>query len=330
MILFAVRRLLASIPVLLLSSMLVFAMVASSGDPLGELKSRNPPVPASVIEARRHQLLLDRSLPERYWHWFGRFARGDMGRSIAGLEVGPLLARRMVVTLRMVLLAIVLAVLLAVGSGVLSAVRQYTATDHAFTLVGFLFLSMPVFWLAALLKEYGAIRLNQLLGRQWVFIVGEQSPNLAGPLGHRLVDYAGHLLLPTLAIALTFYAGWSRFLRAAILDVLGSDYLRMARAKGLPSWRVTICHALRNALAPLVTVVAIDAAGILGGVFVVEAVFSWHGLGELFVGGLKASDTNIVLACLMVSSILVVTFNLIADILYGLLDPRVRGGATGA
>lgn len=315
MILFAVRRLLASILVLLLSSMLVFAMTASSGDPLGELKSRNPPVPASVIEARRHHLLLDRSLPERYWHWFGRFVRGDMGRSIAGLGVGPLLARRTVVTLRMVLLAIVLAVLLAIGSGVLSAVRQYTATDYAFTFVAFLFLSMPVFWLAALLKEYGAIRLNQLLGRQWVFVVGQESPNLAGPLGHRLADYAGHLLLPTLAIALTFYAGWSRFLRAAILDVLGSDYLRMARAKGLPRWRVTICHVLRNALAPLVTVVAIDAAGILGGVFVVEAVFSWHGLGELFVGGLLASDTNIVLACLMVTSILVVTFNLIADIL---------------
>ena len=127
----------------------------------------------------------------------------------------------MVVTLRMVLLAIVLALALAVGSGVLSAVRQYTPTDYALTFAGFVFLSMPVFWVAALLKEFGAIRLNELLGRQWVFVVGDQSPNLAGPLGHRLADYAGHLLLPTVAIALGVYAGWSRFQRDAMLEVLG-------------------------------------------------------------------------------------------------------------
>jgi glutathione transport system permease protein len=297
MLTFVARRLLISIPVLLLSSVLVFVMVANSGDPLAELKTRNPPVPAHVIEARRHHLRLDRPLPERYWYWIHNFARGDLGQSVRGLDVGPLLVRRAAVTLRMVVLAIVLAVLLAVGSGVLSAVRQYTISDHALTFAGFLFLSMPAFWLAALLKEFGAIRLNQVLGRQWVFVVGDQSPK---------------------------YAGWSRFQRAAMLDVLGSDYLRMARAKGLPRWRVTVLHALRNALVPLATVVAIDVAAILGGVFVVEVVFSWHGMGELFVQGVQAKDVNIVLACLMVSSVIVVLFNLLADILYGVLDPRVR------
>jgi peptide/nickel transport system permease protein len=322
--LFIIRRLLASIPVLLLSSVLVFAMVANSGDPLADLKGRNPPVPAYVIEARRNQLQLDRSLPERYWHWIRNFVRGDMGQSIRGLDVQPLLIRRVAVTLRMVLLAIVLAMLLAVGSGVLSAVRQYTPSDYLLTFAGFLFLSMPPFWLAALLKEFGAIRLNQLLGRQWVFVVGNESPNLTGSLGHRLADYAGHLLLPTLAIALGAYASWSRFQRAAMLDVLGSDYLRMAKAKGLPQWRVTLFHALRTSLAPLVTVMAIDAAGILGGVIVVEQVFSWHGMGELFVQGVLASDTNVVLACLVVSSAFVVLFNMVADILYAVLDPRVR------
>jgi peptide/nickel transport system permease protein len=321
---FTIRRLLASIPVLLLSSMLVFAMVANSGDPLGELRSRNPPVPAHVIEARRHQLQLDRSLPERYWQWMRHFVRGDMGQSITGLDVQPLLVRRMATTLRMVLLAIVLAALLAVGSGVVSAVRQYTPSDYLLTFAGFLFLSMPTFWLAAVLKEFGAIRLNQLLGRQWVFVVGSESPNLTGPLGHRLADYAGHLFLPTLAIALTYYASWSRFQRAAMLEVLGSDYLRMAKAKGLARWRVTVLHALRTSLAPLVTVMAIDAAGILGGVIVVEQVFSWHGMGELFVQGVQTSDMNIVLACLMVSSGFVVLFNLVADLLYAVLDPRVR------
>jgi peptide/nickel transport system permease protein len=321
---YVARRLLISVPVLLLSSMLVFLMVTSSGDPLGELRGRNPPVPEHVIETRRAKLLLDRPLPERYWRWIRDFARGDMGESVQGLNVRSELARRMTVTLRMVVLAIVLAVLLAVGSGVLSAVGQYTVVDYALTFAGFLFLSMPVFWVAALLKEFGAIRVNDLLGHQWVFVVGDQSPNLAGPLGHRLADYAGHLLLPTVAIVLAFYAGWSRFQRDAMLAVLGSDYLRLARAKGLPRWRVTTVHALRNALAPLVTVVAIDAAGILGGVFVVEQVFSWHGMGELFVQGLLAQDLNVVLACLMASSVIVVLFNLVADVLYAVLDPRIR------
>jgi peptide/nickel transport system permease protein len=324
MVLFIVRRLLASIPVLLLSSMLVFAMVANAGDPLADLKGRNPPVPAQVIEVRRQQLLLDRPQPERYWHWARHFVRGDMGQSVRGLDVRPLLVRRVAVTLRMVLLAIALATLLAVAAGVVSAVRQYTAGDYLLTFAGFLLLSMPPFWVAAVLKEFGAIRLNRLLGHQWVFVVGHESPNLAGPLGQRLADQAGHLLLPTLAIALASYASWSRFQRAAMLEVLGSDYLRMAKAKGLPRWRVTLVHALRTSLAPLVTVIAIDAAGILGGVFVVEQVFSWHGMGELLVQGILASDVNVVLACLMVSSTFVVLFNLAADILYAVLDPRVR------
>jgi peptide/nickel transport system permease protein len=324
MLVYVARRLLVSVPVLLASSVLVFLMVASSGDPLAELRERNPPVPPQVIEARERTLGLDKPLPTRYVTWLGNFVRGDMGISVRGLDVRAQLGRRMVVTLRMVLLAIVLAVALAVASGVLSAVRQYSPTDYALTFAGFVFLSMPVFWMAALLKEFGAIRLNELLGRQWVFVVGDQSPNLAGPLGHRLADYAGHLLLPTVAIALGAYAGWSRFQRDAMLQVLGSDHLRMARAKGLPRWRVTTFHALRNALAPLVTVVAIDAAGILGGVFVVETIFSWHGLGELFVQGMLASDLNVVLACLTVTSFIVVVFNLLADILYAVLDPRIR------
>jgi peptide/nickel transport system permease protein len=144
---------------------------------------------------------------------------------------------------------------------------------------------MPTFWLAALRKEFGAIRLNQLAGHQWVFVVGAESPNLTGPLSHRLADYAGHLFLPTLAIALTYYASWSRFQRAAMLEVLGSDYLRMAKAKGLPRWRVTLFHALRTSLTPLLTVMAIDAAAILGGVIVVEQVFSWHGMGNCLCKG---------------------------------------------
>jgi glutathione transport system permease protein len=323
---FIIRRLLIAIPLVVLSSVLVFLLVANAGDPLADLKSRNPPVPAQVIADREHQLGLDKPLSQRYVSWITNFAQGDMGVSIRGVEVRPLLWQRLKVTLRMVVLASILAIVLAVGAGVLSAVKQYTPTDYTFTFLGFLFLSMPVFWLAALLKEYGAIRLNSVFGKQVVFTVGAETPNLTGSLGHRLADYAGHLILPTLALALISFAAWSRYQRATMLDVLGSDYIRLARAKGLSRSRVMVRHALRNALIPLVTVVAIDTGAVLGGAIITERVFSWQGMGALLIQGVETNDVNVVLAWLMVTSVLVVLFNLIADVLYAVLDPRIRYG----
>jgi peptide/nickel transport system permease protein len=326
MLSFIVRRLLVTIPLVLLSSVLVFLLAANSGDPLADLKGRNPPVPPQVIKERERLIGLDKPLPTRYVTWLGGFVRGDMGKSIRGVEVRPLLWQRMKVTLRMVVLASILAIVLAVGAGVLSAVKQYTPTDYTFTFVGFLFLSMPVFWLAALLKEYGAIKLNALFGKQVVYTVGAETPNLSGSLGHRLADYAGHLVLPTIALALISFAAWSRYQRSTMLDVLGSDYIRLARAKGLSRSRVMIRHALRNALIPLVTVVAIDTGAIFGGAIITERVFSWQGMGALLVQGVETSDVNILLAWLMVTSVIVVVFNLIADVLYAVLDPRIRYG----
>jgi glutathione transport system permease protein len=228
--------------------------------------------------------------------------------------------------MRMVTVALVLALVLAIVAGVLSAVRQYTVTDYTFTFAGFLFLSTPVFWLAALLKEYGAIRLNRLFDQQVIYTVGEATPNFEGTFAERIADWAGHLFLPTLALALITFASWSRYQRSTMLDVLSSDYIRLARAKGLSRSRVMIRHALRNALIPLTTVAAIDFAAILGGAVITERVFSWQGLGQLLLDGIRENDVNVVLAWLMVTSILVVVFNLIADVLYGVLDPRIRYG----
>jgi peptide/nickel transport system permease protein len=326
MLSFIVRRLLIAVPVVVASSVLVFILVANAGDPLADLKGRQPPVPQQVIEAREKLIGLDQPLPQRYWNWLTNFVQGDMGVTIRGQEVQPLLWQRMQITLRMVVLASVVAIVLAIGAGVLSAVKQYTVTDYTFTFAGFLFLSMPVFWLAALLKEYGAIRLNKVFGQQVIYTVGPQTPNLTGSLGHRLADYAGHLVLPTIALALISFAAWSRYQRATMLDVLGADYIRLARAKGLSRSRVMVRHALRNALIPLVTVVAIDTAAIFGGAVVTERVFAWQGMGSLLVQGVETNDPNLLLAWLMVTSVLVVLFNLIADVLYAVLDPRIRYG----
>src|SRR5262245_36533809 len=256
MLSFIIRRLLVSIPVVILSSVLVFLLVANSGDPLGELKGRNPPVPKATLDLRRHELNLDKPLPERYWIWVTHFVRGDMGTSVRGLNVRTLLGQRLVVTMRMIIVATLLALVLAILTGVIGAVRQYRISDYTFTFAGFLFLSMPVFWLAALLKEYVAIKFNRAFGHRVFYTVGAETPNLTGSILHRLGDYAGHLVLPMLTLALISYASWSRYQRSTMLDVLSSDYIRLARAKGLSRTRVMIRHALRNALIPIATVVA--------------------------------------------------------------------------
>ena len=316
---FVVRRLLSSFLVLLLSSVIVFTLVANSGNPLADLEGRNPPPPPSVIELRRTQLDLDKPVIERYGKWLTNFVQGDMGRTIDGREVQPLLWTRLKITLRMVVLAMALALTLAVTIGVFSAVRQYSIGDYAATFTGFLFLSMPVFWLALLMKLFLAIRLNDWLGDTYVYTIGHQTPGVSS-----FRDAAGHMVLPIITLALVYYAGWMRFQRAAMLDVLNSDYLRLARAKGLRPMRVMGRHALRNALIPITTVVAIDFAEVLGGAVVTEQVFAWKGMGDMLISGIFSYDPNVVLAWLMVSAFMVVMFNLVADLLYGVLDPRIR------
>jgi peptide/nickel transport system permease protein len=326
MLSFVTRRLLVSVPVLLLSSFLVFLLVAAAGDPLADLRGRNPPVPETVIKARESALWINHPLPNRYWHWLTGIVHGDFGPSIKGLDIGSDLGHRMLVTGRMVVLAMFVAVLLAILTGVLSAVRQYSGLDYTFTFAGFLFLSMPVFWFAALLKEFLAIKFNDALGKTVVYTIGDSTPDLPGNFFTRLPNYAGHLVLPTIALAAITYASWSRYQRSAMLDVLSSDYIRLARAKGLSQRRVMVRHALRTALIPLTTIVAVDIGATLGGAVITEQVFAWHGMGEMLINSVTDQDVNRTLAWLMVAGVVVILANLIADVLYAFLDPRIRYG----
>ncbi len=321
---YALRRVLISLPLLLFSSMIVYALVHFAGDPLRDLKGRNPPVPEAVLDARRSALGLDKSLPEQYWNWLTGIVSGDFGPSIKGIDIGQDLQVRLGVTLRMVVLAMLIAVVVAMLVGVLSAVKQYSPIDYTATLLGFLALSMPVFWLAALLKEFLAIRLNQAVGKTIVYTVGDRTPNLEGSFFDKLPNIAGHLVLPTIALAAVSYAAWSRYQRSSMLDVLNSDFIRLARAKGLSKRRVLVRHALRCALIPITTVVALDVGAILGGAVITERVFAWHGMGEMLLTSVNDQDVNRLLAWLMVSAVIVVLFNLIADLLYAFLDPRIR------
>jgi peptide/nickel transport system permease protein len=310
--------------VLLVATFVVFLLVSASGDPLSALKSHQPPIPHRVIAAQEHRLRLDQPLLERYWHWLTGVIHGDFGPSVQPhLAIGSEIVHRLGVTFRLVVIAMFLAAVVAVIVGLISAVKQYTVTDYSFTFTGFLFLSLPVFWFAVLLKQAG-IHLNIALGHTYFYTIGEASIPQPSGFFPQMRDYAEHLILPTLVLAMTSYAAWSRFTRASLLDVLNSDYVRLARAKGLSRRRVTVKHALRTALIPLVTVMALDLAGILSGAIVTETVFQWHGMGDFLLTSIRMKDVYATLAWLVIVAVIVILFNLVADLLYAVLDPRIR------
>ena len=322
---YIIRRLATSIPVLLVASVVVFLLVATSGDPLSSLKA-SPNASPETIRAREVELNLDKPLYQRYAIWAKDAVRGDLGESTKFNEpVSSLIWRRLGVTVRLVLFATVLGVLIAIAIGVFSAIRQYSWFDHSSTAFALIFFSMPVFWLAAVLKDVG-VRINRATGTRIFYTIGERTPNLdAGFIG-QWTDRFSHMLLPSLTLILISVAGWSRYQRASMLDVLRADYVRTARAKGLSESKVVRNHALRNAMIPLVTVVALDFAAVMSGTIVTETVFAWKGMGTLLIEALNAQDTNVILGWLLITAVIVILFNLAADIYYGYLDPRIRNG----
>ena len=333
MLAFTVRRLLATIPVLLAATLFTFLLVDVAGDPLEPLLFSVPPVPEATIAAERARLYLDRPILERYWLWLTGIGdtngdigllQGKWGPSVKGKDIAAEIAQRFIVTFRLVAFATVAGLVLAVVTGVVSAVRQYSRTDHVLTFVGFLALAMPTFWLAALIKEAG-VWSNQRIGRMFFFTLGATSPGYETMTrSEQISDVLGHLVLPTLALMLTGYAVISRFQRASMLEVLNSDYVRLARSKGLRRGVVMRRHALRTALIPVVTLSALTVSGALTGSVVVELIFRWRGLGTFFIDALNAADTYAIMGFIVLAGVLVVLANLIADLLYGLLDPRIR------
>lgn len=325
MLTFIVRRLAIAIVVLLVSTFLMYIAVANSGNPLGTLAARTPPPPKSTIDALRHQLNLDKPVVVRYGYWLADVVQGKLGNDINHSPVGPQLQARLGVTARLVFLAMFLSVILAIITGVIAAVRQYSALDYTITFIGFLFISLPIFWFAGLLKDL-AVRVNQAANTTIFSTVGESTAGYNGGFWGNLSDSLSHLILPTISLMLLQYAAWSRYQRASMLDVLSSDYMRLARAKGLRWRRVLVRHGLRTALIPLTTVVAVNFGAIIGGAVITETVFGWHGMGEFLLNGIRSVDTNIVLGWLLIAGVAVVLFNLLADILYAWLDPRIRLG----
>jgi peptide/nickel transport system permease protein len=507
MAVFIVRRLIVSFFVLLAATFLMYVLVANAGDPLEDLRQLQSQDRELRIAARVERLQLDVPLPQRYLGWLAGVAgcvlpglECDLGLNRNGQEVVVLLGQALGATMKLVLTAAVVAILLGVAVGIVSALRQYSGFDYTITFASFLFFSLPVFWVAVLLKQYGAIELNSWLAEpripvpviiglallsglvwmavvggdrrrratsfavaaavaaglmaylsavQWfrfpalgfplvlvlglgiavavtvlvaglqqrrvlycslaagllgavvyfpiqplldvatwgtiaillavtvavglaigyagggldrrqamraatitavlsagtVFVdrvlstfpsynsrvagrpvstIGSSTPNFRGDLWHTFLDTQMHIILPTMALILISFAQYTRYTRASMLETMNQDYVRTARSKGLTERTVVMRHAFRNALIPVTTLMAFDFAGIVGGAVITEQVFGWQGMGTLFIQGLRDVDPNPVMAFFLVTGTAIVVFNMIADILYAYLDPRIR------
>jgi peptide/nickel transport system permease protein len=325
---YVIRRVAAGVVILFVASFLTYVLVSESGDPLATLRA-NPHVTQATLDAAKSRLGLDHPLLERYWLWLTHFVQGDFGKSTNGQAVEPQLWERLGVTLKMVIPATIIAAIIAIALGILGAVRQYKPVDHLSTALAYIFYATPVFVLGILLKDFVAIKTNQAVGHTVLYTVGDSNPGFEGGTGARLLDGVEHTVLPVVTLVLVTYAAWSRYQRASLLDVLNSDYVRFARAKGIAPRRVLVRHALRNALIPITTVIALDFATILGGAVITEIVYGWEGMGQFLLNGLTGPltpDVNTVQAWLVITAALIVLFNLVADILYAVLDPRIRYG----
>lgn len=322
MLTYVVRRFLYSIVVLLAASFIIFSFVSYAGDPLAFLKM-TPNVSESTIANLEEKKHLNDPIPVQYVYWLKDAVFNQFGTTTYPEKpILPDLWRVFKNTLQLVFVAELLAILIAVGIGVYSALRQYSAFDYSATTFSFIGIAMPVFWLALML-QVAVVQVQGWTGRK-LFPISNLNDVDPGTGIAFVVDRAHHLSLPVIVLMVASIAQYSRYMRASMLEVVNSDYVRTARAKGLSERQVTMRHAFRNALIPLVTVVALNFGALLGGVVVTETVFALDGMGYYFFQALGVGDPYPIMAWLMVTAVFVIVFNLVADIAYGYLDPRVR------
>jgi peptide/nickel transport system permease protein len=314
------RRIVFSIPVVIVASAMVFFFVRGTTDPLARIRQSSRD--SHLIERETKRLGLDRPLVTQYVDWAGDFVRGDWGESfLSRRDVKTEITTKLVNTIQLITLGVLLSALIAVAIGVYSAARQYSVLDYTFTGLSFVGLSMPVFFFALMAMHFLAFEPKNIfdLKEPIFFTVGKHSATDKSTL-----DFLRHLFLPVLTLSVQLIASWSRYQRSSMLDVMSADYIRTARAKGVSQNRVLLKHGLRNALIPLTTVMAVDVGALFGGLIITEAIFSWPGMGQLLISSLLGGDTQILLPWLMVTAVFIVGFNLLADVLYGVLDPRIR------
>jgi peptide/nickel transport system permease protein len=312
---YLLRRLLQAVVVLGLVSGVGFAVLHLAPGGPAAIYALTPSMSAEDLARLTRELGLDRPVPEQYLKWIRGVLTGNWGRSYRdGRLVLEIIGERIPATLLLMGSAFGLAVGLGLAAGIVSAVRQYSLFDHLLTFVSMVALSVPTFWLGLMAIYVFAVLLRVL------------PPGNMGTIGadFALLDRLRHLILPAATLGLVMVATWSRYTRASMLDVIREDYVRTARAKGMPGGAVILKHALRNALIPLITLAGLQLPMMLSGALVAETVFTWPGMGRLFVDSIGYRDYPVLMGLLMLTALLVVAGNLVADLIYAAVDPRVR------
>jgi peptide/nickel transport system permease protein len=315
MLIYTVRRLLQMIVLLVPLSMVIFGMLAlMPGDPVEMMISANPSVRPEDVERLKELYGLNDPIPVRYAKWVRQVVfKGDLGHSrVYKKPVTEIVGGRVANTLKLMAAAMVLALTLALPIGVYAAVKQYSGFDYAMMFFAFMGISVPSFWLGMV----AIIVFSLWLG---LFPAGGIAPPDSG-----VVANIRYLALPVMVLAFESLGGWSRYVRASLLEVLTQDFMRTARAKGLGESRVILRHGLRNALIPVVTVVAISIPNLFGGAVITETIFAWPGMGRLLFESVMSTDYYVALISFMILATLTLTFSIVADLAYAALDPRVR------
>lgn len=317
---YILRRLLQMIPLILGVTFLTFALInLIPGSPVQRLRD-NPKIrPEAAIELEK-QLGLDKPWPVRYVSWLGDLVQGDLGVSMYNrLPVADRIFAVLPNTLLLAVVSLTLALLVAVPIGVYSAVKHGTLFDRSASVGAVAMYAMPDFWLALLLVILFALKFNE-----WGFpalpVGGMTNPRGGGDL----LDRVQHLILPVLSLSLVQIGSWSAFFRSSMLETLSQEYIRTARGKGLPNRSIMYVHAFKNAFLPLITIVGLALPGLFGGAFIIETIFAWPGMGRLTIEAVGRRDYTMIMATTLMFSVLTMVSNLIADVLYATLDPRIR------
>jgi peptide/nickel transport system permease protein len=318
------RRSLQAIPLLIIISMVVFALLqATPGGPLARFEN-DPTINEADLKALRQKYGLDDPIPVRYLKWVGSLVRLDFGNSyITQQPVLEIIGERLPNTLRLMATAFIVTLLLSIPIGIISAIKQYSIFDHVVTSIAFAGQSIPIFWFGLLLII--------------VFYSKLKSPWSGGPLfpagGIYSLDQQGnfwdglwHMFLPITMLSLAWISWYTRFLRSSMLETINQDYIRTARAKGLREIWTILKHAFPNAVIPLITLIALDLPTLFAGAVYTETIFSWPGMGRLFFQSAMRRDYPVLMAVVMITAVLIVFSNLLADFVYALVDPRIRYG----
>ncbi len=316
---FIARRLLYSIPVLIAASFLVFFGMSLVTDPLSQLRLI-PNISQDTLQNIIDRKHLEDPIIVQYAFWVKDMVFNQFGNTAVGDQpIWPDLQRAIGNTLQLVLISELIAVTFAIVLGVMSAKKQYSFFDYTTTTISFFGFSVPIFWFALVLQAL-ATTFFLKTGIRLVYTFGQSSPDAANPF----IDRVQHMILPIVTLAYVNIATYSRYQRASMLEVLHSDYIRTARSKGLSERTVTMRHGLRNALIPVVTIAALNFGAVLGGAVITETIFAWPGMGKFFIDSLVRGEIYTLMAWLMITAVAVIFANLVADIIYGWLDPRIR------